>query len=65
MKIYIITYRDIDCEGRAYGYFKMFKAFTNREQAEREKENAKKKYGWTRDCWTIEESRLYEEEEEG
>ena len=63
MKIYIITYRDCDCEGRACGYFKMFKAFTNKETAEKEKERAKKEYGWMRDCWTIEETRLYEEEE--
>ena len=64
MKIYVIMYRSVDCEGRAFGYFNMYKAFTNKEQAEREKEAAKEKYGWCRSSWTIEETLLFEEEEE-
>ena len=63
MKVYIITYRDCDCEGRVTGFPKVFKVFTNKDAAEKEKERANKEYGWMRAGWMVEESRLYEEEE--
>jgi hypothetical protein len=58
MKIYIITYRDCDMEGMAVGFPKIFKAFTNKEDAEKTMNAEKEKSGWMACGWTIVETEI-------
>lgn len=60
MKVYIITYRVCDMEGRPDGFPKIYKVFTNKERAEEAKKEAENKYGWRRCGWTVEEGQVEE-----
>lgn len=62
MKVYIITYRNTDCEGRACGFPEIYKIFINKRNAERAMGEAQETFGWTRCAWTIEEKKIEEAE---
>lgn len=62
MKIYIITYRNCNCEGMVEGFPKIYKVFINKRNAEKAMDEAEKTFGWTRCAWKIEEKEIEEAE---
>ena len=60
MKLYIITYRACDIEGKPYCDRDTYKYFLDKEKAEKAMKEAEEKAGWTKIDWRIEEAEIEE-----